>query len=439
MKTTHNKRKIQKLAVLTGITIVLACLSLSCGSRKENKLSLYINEYQKSYYKEGIEEFRETYPDVELELVTLGMTEPLSSVQKVKTEMMAGEGPDLLLFSSLGIDDVNKYMAAGAYAPLDEYMAADKEGDSDAYVSKVMEGGQFNGKQYVMPLNYSVQVILSSQEALEEAGFDIAACTDMLSIMQQISALYETDYKYQILADCSMFIFFPQQLKGEFMDYATGKIGTDRKELRAACDAYQNIFYEDSHADSLMDQGYYSHGTSILDRKAYIAAMSGGLTVSLQQVAAISAKETPVLIPITKGDGKPIAQIREYAGIRANSENKENAWNMLRILMSENMQTQMAGAYNAAPVFKSAIDAQIQESIEEAVSDGAKEGVETGPIDEQLKEKYLDYLKNPGTAMFPNDLSRKFIERMLPYLEGEGEYEDCLKEFENYAGIYLTE
>ncbi len=41
--------------------------------------------------------------------------------------------------------------------------------------------------------------------------------------------------------------------------------------------------------------------------------------------------------------------------------------------------------------------------------------------------------------MFPNDLSRKFIERMLPYLEGEGEYEDCLKEFENYAGIYLTE
>lgn len=68
MKTMNSRRKIYRLAALLGITVLLACLSVSCGSRKENKLSVYMSEYQKGYYKEGIEDFKETYPDVELEI-----------------------------------------------------------------------------------------------------------------------------------------------------------------------------------------------------------------------------------------------------------------------------------------------------------------------------------------------------------------------------------
>jgi len=431
-KTNGTLRK-----TVLALTVVLSgCLLASCGKKKENKLTVYMSDYQEGYYKEGIEEFRETYPDVQLEIASYSMSEPLSTEQKIKTQMMAGEGPDLLLFTSLGVDDVYKYMAAGAFAPLDEYMEADGW-DSGKYVETVMEGGRFDGRQYVMPLNYTVRIVLSSKEALESAGFDIASCTDMLSLMQEISGLYEGDYKEQILADCSMFIFFPQQLKGEFLDYKTGKIGTDPDELRSACDAYRNIFEEDNGADSMMDQGYYSQGTAILERRAYITGLSG-LAGLLQPIAAIAAQETPVLIPVSKGDGKSIAQIREYAGIRANSENKENAWNLLRILMGEKMQTGMSESIDTVPVLKSAVEERIRRGVAEA-EDGAEDGVETGKISEELLGEYLSYVKEPGTAMFPNDLARKFIETMIPYLHGEAEYDTCLEEFENYAKIYLTE
>lgn len=437
MKEHKNRNKIYGRAVLSVTVLLLGCLTGSCG-KKQNRLNIYMSEYQQSYYKDAIEDFKEAWPDVELEITSYGMNEPLSVTQKAKTQMMAGEGPDLLLFTSLGIDDVDKFMAAGAFAPLDAYMSSDKEWDSSRYVSGVMEGGRFHDTQYVMPLNYDVQLVLSSREALGEAGFDIGACTDMLSLMQQISGLYETDYQQRILADCSMFIFFPQQLKGSFMDYATGEIGTDPKELKAACEAYRNIYEEDNTASSMREKGDISPGTAILDRRAYITAPFNPRGVWYPAVA-IAAKETPVIIPVSKGDGTSIAQISEYAGIRANSENKEQAWNMLRILMDEDAQTKMSAMRDKVPVLISVIDAHVERIIADAFSSGKEEGVETGTVSAAFTEEYLEYLKNPGAVMFLNEISRKFIERMIPYLEGEAEYEDCLKEFENYAKIYLTE
>jgi len=433
--TVAGKGTLRK-TVLTLAVILSGCLLASCGKKKENKLTVYMDDFQESYYREGIEDFREAYPDVELELELHDATGPVSEEQKAKTQMMAGEGPDLLLFSNLGFDDVYKYMAAGAFAPLDEFMEADGW-DSGDYVETVMDAGRFDGRQYVMPLSYSQQIVLSSEEALGEAGFDTGACTDMVSLMKQISGLYERDYKQQILADRSLFVFFPQQLKGEFLDYKTGEIGTDPDELRAACEAYRNIFDEDSGADSLLEQGYYSQGTAILERRAYITALTTMRGV-LQPMAAIAAEETPVLIPVSKGDGKTIAQILRYAGIRANSENKENAWRMLRILMGGEMQERMADNIGYVPVLKSAIDAKIREEVAEAEG-GGDDGVETGEISGELLEQYIGYLKEPGSAMFPSFIARKFIETMIPYLHGEAEYDDCLEEFQNYAKIYLTE
>lgn len=415
----------------------LAALALGgAAAGKEEGLSVYLSEYQAKYYGEGIQSFRETYPEVELELVTYSMMEPLSSSEKVKTQLMAGKGPDLLLFSSLGLDDVHKMLAAGAFAPLDEYMTAENGWNGEDFVDKVMDGGRFEGTQYVLPLNYRINLMLASREGLEEIGFNLSACGDTVSLLREVAALFDKEHEEQILAEPGWFSAFPQELDGDFLNYRKGELGVDREELRAACEAYSRIFEEDNYGDSYMDLSWYGRGTAILERRAYISGGSS-ITALLQDAVAIAAEETPVLLPFLSSEGTTAA-ISEYAGIRATSENQQNAWNFLMILLSEDMQKKSAAGTGYVPVRKSAVESDVREKLNEAVVSGEAEMAVKEPP-EEFTEEYLQYLMSPGRAVFFNSLARDFISTMVPFFEGESGYEECLEEFERYAKIYLTE
>lgn len=436
-------RKKMKRSGGWAILMVAQAAALAMGRAEVGKaeegggsLTVYLSQFQAEYYGEGIQEFRELYPEVNLELAAYSMTEPLSSSEKVKTELMAGKGPDLLLFSSLGLDDVHKLLAAGAFAPLDEFMTPERGWEAEDYVETVIEGGRFDGTQYVIPLNYRIPLVLASEEGLQEIGFDTAACRDTVSFLQETASLYGKEYSDQILAEPGCFSIFPQQLNGDFLDYKGGELGVNREELRAACEAYRQIFEEDTYGADYLDLSWYGKGTALLERKAYLDGESG-IDMLLQNAVAVAGAETPVMLPFLSEEGTTAA-ISEYAGIRATSENKENAWRLLQILLGEKMQRQAAFGTPYIPVRKSVVEEDIWDKLDEIIESGKTE-MTVGDPGQEFVEEYLNYLTAPGRAVFFSSLAREFIVTMIPYFEGEEEYEECLEEFENYARIYLTE
>lgn len=425
------------------LTVVFAALLIAGGSQAVQaeetggSLTLYMSSEEEQYYMAGIEEFRETYPEVELVIDSYGMNDLMSSAEKVKTQLMAGKGPDLLLMNSYGNDDVYKLLAAKVFASLDEFMTEENGWNREDYADTVIDGGRFEGAQYVMPLSYQVRLALASGEGLLEAEFDMDACVDTLSVMQETAKLYDLEYSNRILADLAQFMIFPQLLNDDFLDYSTGSLGVDNQELREACEAYARM-YEEEVEENLGELAYYGYGKDILDHQAYIC-VPNGIDIFLMAATAIASEETPVILPLGRRDEGAAAVVMKYAGIRANSENQQNAWNMLRILLGEEMQRAAAEKTGYVSVRKSVLETDIQEKLKKALTDG-REYTDVADPGSEFLEKYKNYLMNPGRSIFVSNLAaEKFYNSMVPFYAGEADYEECLAEFQEYVKIYLSE
>jgi ABC-type glycerol-3-phosphate transport system substrate-binding protein len=72
---------------------------------------------------------------------------------KLYTAMMAGNGPDIILFDHVSSRylDIYKTQDAGALADLTELMEGDEEFERTLYFERVLDAAKRNGKQYVIP------------------------------------------------------------------------------------------------------------------------------------------------------------------------------------------------------------------------------------------------------------------------------------------------
>lgn len=433
-----------------GLAMVFAAAIVVCGQGRmvwagesgENKsLSLLLNTMQEDQYEEALARFREEYPEVELvvEVYNESETGLLQGMNQTYTELMAGKGPDLLLGYNYGIGDIYKMMKAQVYAPLDTFMEADENWNEDDYVKAVLESGRFGGSQYVMPLTYEAYLAVTSEEAMQAAGISEEDCGDTLSFMYAVSELYGTDYSERILADGGQLADFPMILGKEFLDYEEGEIAVDSRILEEACHAYAAMYEEDlNYSDVFAEEGYFGLGTAIAERRAYFyipTGIGGGLSAS----AAIAASETPKLLPLRNSEGEAMGRIMAYAGIRANSENKQNAWNLLRILMSEEVQKKQTKLMTNCPVSKGALDEKIREELSWIAAE-RKENAGIGTLSDEFLDEYRKCLTELQNCVYVSEVCvNEFYSDMVPFYEGEESYEECIETFRDYASIYLTE
>lgn len=389
-------------------------------------------------YQDGFEEFKKAYPDVEVNVEVY--TDILAGMARVNTQLMAGEGPDLILMRNYGASDVYKMMKAQAFAPLDEFMEQDSEWDAGNYAKSMLDAGTYEGKHLVMPLSYRVKCGLTSEENLDAAGISLDGCNDVVSFLQETAKFYELDNVERVVGDMGQLEDFPIFMADRFLDYSKGTLNVDDETLKQACTAYKSFYYEDAAAGSsgLTSAGYWGVGEAIAKgEKCMVVPIAGNSFMEASQ--AIAANASPVLWPFRNGNGEICADVMEYAGIRANSENRQNAWNLLKILMGETVQPQIVKNGMYCPVLKPILEAGIDQTKEKAYENG-KAVVEVAELPQEILAQYKDAVMNPDKAVFATDTCiSKFIEHMRPFYEDEGSYEECMEEFKKFVKIYLTE
>lgn len=408
-------------------------------AQEDKSLTMCISELEYETLEAGFEEYKEKYPDVDLRIETYSVSEGLvATMERLNTEIMAGEGPDLILMEVWGNGDVYKMMDAGAFAPLDDFMDADSEWDKGKYVESALDAGAFHGKQMLMPLKYSPAMSVASQEGMERAGVPWEDTVDILTYARQAADLYEEGDAERVFAEGGQLRPFAEMLTGNFLDYGKKAMAVGERELRQACEAYKRIYPEESGESMAGEDGYYGYGGLIAsgDVCFYQAAdMRSFIGVS----QAVAAKATPAFFSVTDIQGETLAKIAQYVGINAASKNQRNAWNMIKTLMGEAAQGQIADNGLYCPVLKSVIGRAVDQVVSEEQAYGSRE-VDMGVLTQEYVDAYKNAIMNPQRCYFVTDVCvNRFMGDMEPYFEGEEDYDACLGKFRDYIMIYLSE
>ena len=172
----RERKRFRKATAMVCLVSLAAGFS-GCGEKEEKKTLRVITDqrlYDKvdmaARFMEGI------HSRIRVEIQTLPGEGPEreTEIEKLRTEIMAGKGPDVYLLESDqdNIAEVRSYllenpyqaMQSGALAPLDEYMEGDTYWENSTYNEAFLKAGRFDGRQYIIPLSGYWFVLARSEE-----------------------------------------------------------------------------------------------------------------------------------------------------------------------------------------------------------------------------------------------------------------------------------
>lgn len=140
-------------------------------------------------------QFEEENPDVTIR-ITHGPENGEETdvwLEQLRTQIMAGEGPDLFLLpaeniSSVSpIQDVNQFMRAGLCLDITDYYDNDEELPKSGFTNAVMDTGVVDGTRYVLPLWFNFPVIYADVQQLEARNLTVEDLQKGMSSLANLS------------------------------------------------------------------------------------------------------------------------------------------------------------------------------------------------------------------------------------------------------------
>ena len=360
-------------------------------------------------------------------------------------EVMAGRGPDLFIASDhWGVfDDLMKKVSAGVFCDFNEFMEKDGDFDSGAYNETVMNAGLFKNSRYVMPLSYTVPMLITTEERMAEHGVaadDFSTYERFLSSWESLHASGKS-----LLCDGSGWtVAMRSGWLDECLDFERGVADLNLP-------SFQRIYALILEEDRLYEKDYLSDsGAGDAENEQYVDAfLKNGLFyftdfgINGYETSFISPDTTDelnVILPIPNAYGAVTAVVEDYALISGASSNKEAAWNFVKILLNEEMQENWYDTTRSlgAPVRNDTTAAHI-----DAVN--KIHHINFQPLEPALKEKARDHLlylyASCDNAVIPESrgwlLFYKLID--LTYHSQDNSFETVKAKAENYFKIYLSE
>ena len=391
----------------------------------------------------ALEIFKERYPGVEVSYQTYGEDEYRDLI---RTEIPAGRGPDLVLFSSATFPDIYKTMSTDIFIDLNPYFALDGEINLSDFVEPVMDGGVLNGKRYVAPLNYDVPIILTTESILSEVGMtvdEIKTCDGFCEGAERFHEKYPDstlyfDYVAGVFPYMHEIRSLYKNFGFQFIDFSTGQVDVDEARFRQCMDLVK-LYYDPDYDVTDMsknDVDYYYAGGGLTKRLFMYDDMNAagyGMYLNSKTFLNMDGEEPVLFLQSNQHDGVT-AEICTGAVIPQASANKANAWNLLKILLSDGIQGghdkgnwDLSYFWSGYPVRRS--------SLRSALLDGTN----PPPAGAEL-DRFIALVQSPTEALLIPQIYRRYInEEMLPYVTGEKSWDDCWKSFLNTVELYKDE
>ena len=290
--------------------------------------------------------------DVEVEVLPDSGNEREVALERIRTEIMAGRGPDLFIircYRGLNARDLmfpipEKAMANGLFLPLDEYIENAQFMEWEKNTKVIMDAGRDEYGQQMIPLTYTMPLTFYRTEDIpgvkpekdttwqdmlsDESGVLTTAATWRHYGLTEYRFMdSEDNYIEYILGDFADFksdtLLFTEE---ELLTRVTELIETDKAyaagEIPEAPAHYQTRMHVGY--DRGPQTGYYS----TLDIR----------DLSPESYRGIKYNDVQTMIPIYSDDGGVTATVSSFAAINANTKRAEDAFFILDLFLSRYWQ-----------------------------------------------------------------------------------------------------
>lgn len=277
---------------------------------------------------------------VVFEILPQNGAERETRLQRLRTEIMSGEGPDLFLMQTVVPASENtgfpikhalfkfpeKNMEAGIFLPLDEYMENNTQfTDWSRQTKVVLEAGRNDEGQQIIPLTYTFPVMVYPRSEMHLPYTTDITPQDILDNPETLdlgAALYSDERRSDELGSRPTDSGGLCRMLGKYADYETEEL------LFTEEDIYESIQLMASLRDKVeeSDLPYETYDASYLD-----------LIWDVHRQRADFGTDM-TLVPTYSIDGGVTARITAFAAVNRNTKKAEEAFSVIDYLMQERMQ-----------------------------------------------------------------------------------------------------
>lgn len=450
--TTSDSSNPQQNNSATGVPVVegrvtklvpdeTATGELVIATYDEDSLAANSSNNNFDYLTLAVNKFKELYPHVNI-VVNRGLNglDYTQYTKKLSTEIMAGEGPDIFFTSETDLD-VNKMISAGVFADMSEFFKNDENFNIADLNQSVFHSGQPDGKQYVVPLFYNIASIITTEKMIEKMGLDLSKFTDYHSILTEFDRIFSKEELSEFLPiwdPSSPPISFPTYLSSNRFNYSTGELVWDPNEAKSLFELVKKHREKYTSSDYTtvrftdLALKFKSGGVLLQDYNGYTS------NVEIAELFTLLTKqeEKPVLLPIKNSTGKMTAMVKDSVGVRSNSNNKQNAYNFIKILIAPEDFPDGAYLSTGIPISNKAFPQVISSYINNR--QGTPDDKSQATADEFVKQftALTNDISDVDWSFYPDRIIRIGME---DYFTGKSDYETCMESVKQKLKIYLTE
>lgn len=314
------KNIVGKIITLGCAGILLAGMG-GCEKQKEKQDETVLNVItDPSIQKEvnNIANFMMKTEEIEIKVKVLPSKEDGrdSEIQKLQTQIMAGKGADVyLLDTSPDAAEMktelfaNPYqtMQGGVLAPLDKYMETDSYWEDTTYNEKILNAGQYDGKQYIIPLSCYYYVLSGTKDIEKITGDTLGEW------LEQMEQLDDPGLKEAI--NGSLYLTSGRWFQPA-VDYEAQKVLFDKEKWETFTKTYMQ-FRQEEIPDVAYDMG-----------EQY----------QIQPVRSFIGGEEAFAKIIPDLEGRKMASIMTYGAVGMSSDQKEKAYEFLMLFLNDKMK-----------------------------------------------------------------------------------------------------
>lgn len=279
-------------------------------------------------------------------------------IQKLQTEIMAGKGPDVYILDTVIENESSsdaalfanpyKTMQSGALAPLDEYMKEDSYWEDSAYKKELLGAGQYEKRQYIIPLSCDYFVFC------EPTGGEQMTGTTVGEWIQQVESSQNQELRQamQTISATAGRWFVPA------VDYEAQEVLFSKDRWTELTEAYLNMLEQTKEEQWIENNPY-----------------------EVSNINAVLGEENRQMQFIPDQDGKKLAAVKGYGAVGMSSSYKKEAYQFLMLFLNDTLEVErekidlgtMVRGYvdpDGLPVQESAIRTKLENSASPELING---------------------------------------------------------------------
>ncbi|RED55271.1 carbohydrate ABC transporter substrate-binding protein (CUT1 family) [Cohnella lupini] len=393
--------------------------------------------------KSAVKKYEELHPNVEIEQqATPSYGKDLKEAQNLRdkyvtvsnTAILAGKGPDLI---ELDILPMETYANRDLLVDLNEMIKESSSFRPQDYFANVLDNAKNGGSLYGMPLYFSLEGFIGDAAAISKAGVPINdsnwTWNDFVEVARQLQQ--EGEHQHALISEPSfMLTEMATENFSHLVKENNGKQTFDSDLFASLMNQVKGMFDDGLLFDMLKDGGGRG-STATSNTKAYFNEFPiDSFEIYLSDGFAEHTKLYTKPHPQDIGAGGYFNTFGTV-GINANSPHKQEAWEFIQYLISDEAQSSAAASTDTRgfPINKIAYDSLV-DKLKQA---GTIQGI---AVDNEKLDLLKDHLtKAVHWVRTPSKIDETIMKEAQAFFSGQKPATEVAKLVQSKVNLILNE